>query len=162
MQTENLENFENRRYIESFFNNPQEAAKQIDEALKSGSLAPDFVEKHLVPLMREAENVNKTNRELKLQEQGTKIEQLKSALLSQLNLIDPSNHDAIKEALKNFCEERDLDILPKHGDTIYVKPDLKPDWISADEEIAVIVRPTSVWVYTKLNNNWYPTSLKQF
>ena len=159
MNPEAQENPEYGSYTETFLSNPGKAADELRRALKDG-LAPEFVEKYLEPLLSEAQNVNRVNKEAMMGEATRKLDSLRSALLAQLNLINSGSPEAIKKTVENFAEERDLDIKPTKGHAVNIGPDMRPDWTSKDGEIGLRVTSDSVWVYRKVMDKWIPTFLK--
>jgi hypothetical protein len=144
---------------EAFLTNPNMVVDQIRQALKAG-LAPEFVEQHLEPILREARNVNKVNKKQQMAETTRKIDSLRNALITQLKLIDAMNHEEIKQTVKRFCEERNLDIKPVKNHAVNINTDMTPDWTSDDGQIGLQITPDSVWIYQNLNGRWMPTFLK--
>jgi len=148
-------------FTNEFLDNPKKVVEEINQALQSGSLAPEFVEERLAAVLDEARHVNKIHRSQDLQERVQTREQFKNALLARLATFDEVTARNLADILRKFCAENNLELMPEKGIAVRGIKDseFKPDWISKKGKLAIIVKSDSVWVYTQVGNNWIATNL---
>ncbi len=142
--------------VNEFMANPTDVSNEIANALKSGNLSPEFVEKHLSVLLEEAKKVNAVNLKTVQEETSVQKEAIKGNLLIKLATFE-GGEDALSNILKPFCEDNNLELYPERGWAVEAraKNELRTDWVSNDGNFAIKVNSHNIFVYSKVGTNWF-------
>lgn len=141
--------------VNEFMANPTNVSNEIANAIKSGNLSPEFVEKHLSVLLEEARKVNAVNLQTAQNETSVQKEAVKGNLLIKLATFE-GDETALSNILRPFCEDNNLELYPERGWAVEARAEdeLDTDWVSSDKKFAIKVNSDNIFVYSKMGTNW--------